>query len=115
MAENFVFEAREQVGYNELLPSTTADNVVGTYTKTSLNVVVPATTENVQTIAVPDMTAEMAQMPFEVYLVSGAQDDYGTLTQVESQEGQVVITRLYEMPTAEITIMLLIYSRKELS
>ena len=115
MAENFVFEVREQIGYTELLPSTTVDNLVDTYTKVTFNVMIPATDENTQIISVPNITSEMAQMPFEIYLLSGAEEDYGTLTQVEIQEEQLIIKRLYKIPLNEISVVLLIYLRKELS
>lgn len=112
MAENFVLEVRKQIGYDELLPSTSLEALVDGVVKVSIDVTIPITTEATQTIAVGDITANLAQAPFDVYLSSGSMDDYNTLTQVESQEGQIVITRLYSLPTNEITITLLFYERK---
>lgn len=112
MAENFVLEVRKRIGYDELLPSTSLEALVDGVVKVYIDVVIPVTTEATQTIAVGDITANLAQVPFEIFLKSGEMDDYNTLSQVESQEGQIVITRLYSLPTNEITITLLFYERK---
>lgn len=112
MAENFVLEVRKQIGYDELLPSTSLEALVDGAVKVSMNVTIPTTTDTIQTIAVADITADLAQAPFDVYLASGSLDDYATLSQVEAQEGNLVITRLYSMPTNEITIMLIFYESK---
>lgn len=109
MAENFVLQAREQVGYTALLPSTTARALVGSCFKMIMNVNVPVATGTTQTIAVPEITASLANAAFEVYLSSGSVEDFSTINQVETQTGNIIITRLYNAPTAQITIMLVFY------
>lgn len=111
MAVNFRLAYTNGIQYTDLFPKTTVDAITATNIFYTTQLVVPATTDMVQTIPV-ETSDEMLQSVFRVYLVSTgtqAEQDYSTITQAQIVSGGLEITRLYDKPQDSITIQLVFY------
>lgn len=107
------------LNYVDLFPKTSTDAIIGAdniYEITQLQVDIPAPTSSTttQTISITT-TPQMVAAPFRMYLVSTgeqAESDYSTITQAQVQTNQLVITRLYNMPTDDITVGLVFFEKR---
>lgn len=116
MALNFRLQSNAGIDNDILFPRTSLTNIVGTdkaYEVVSLDVDIPATQEDVQTIAITT-DAKMADANVRMYLKStgeAAQSDYGTITQYEVKPNQLIIDRLYSKPKGNIVVTLVFFER----
>lgn len=107
------------LNYIDLFPRTSMDAIVGadnTYEITQLQVDIPApsTSTLTQSVAI-STTTQMVSSPFRMYLVSTgeqAESDYSTITQVQVQENELIVTRLYNMPVNTITVELVFFEQR---
>lgn len=107
------------LNYVDLFPKTSTDAIIGAdniYEITQLQVDIPApsTSTLTQSVAI-STTPQMVAAPFRMYLVSTgeqAESDYSTITQAQVQTNQLVITRLYNMPTDDITVGLVFFEKR---
>lgn len=107
------------LNYVDLFPKTSMDAIIGAdnaYEITELQVTIPAPSTSTlnQTITI-STTPEMVNSPFRMYLVSTgnqAQNDYNTITQAQVQTNQLIITRVYDMPTDSIIVMLVFFEQR---
>lgn len=107
------------LNYIDLFPRTSMDAIIGAdnaYEITQLQVDIPApgTSTLTQSVAI-STTAQMVSSPFRMYLVSTgeqAESDYSTITQVQVQENELLVTRLYNMPTDTITVELVFFEQR---
>lgn len=106
------------LNYTDLFPRTSMSAIIdggNAYQITALDVDIPVPSDSsiTQTIAITT-TQEMVDAVFRMYLISTgdqAEEDYATITQAEVQENQLVITRLYNMPSDEIAVRLLFFEK----
>lgn len=107
------------LNYIDLFPRTTTGAIIGAdniYEITQLQVDIPApsTSTLTQSVAI-STTPQMVSAPFRMYLVSTgeqAESDYSTITQVQVQENELIVTRLYNMPTDTITVGLVFFEQR---
>lgn len=107
------------LNYIDLFPRTTTGAIIGadnTYEITQLQVDIPApsTSTLTQSVAI-STTTQMVSSPFRMYLVSTgeqAESDYSTITQVQVQENELIVTRLYNMPVDTITVELVFFEQR---
>lgn len=107
------------LNYVDLFPKTSTDAIIGAdniYEITQLRVDIPApsTSTLAQSVAI-STTPQMVAAPFRMCLVSTgeqAESDYSTITQAQVQTNQLVITRLYNMPTDDITVGLVFFEKR---
>lgn len=107
------------LNYVDLFPRTSMDAIIGadnTYEITQLQVDIPApsTSTLTQSVAI-STTTQMVSSPFRMYLVSTgdqAESDYSTITQVQVQENELIVTRLYNMPVDTITVELVFFEQR---
>ncbi len=79
----------------------------------TLEVDIPATQENIQTIAL-NLTPQQQRAVAAMYLVSTdeqAKIDYGTISQYEINGNNMIVTRLYSFPKGPIRVKLLFKER----
>lgn len=112
MARNFRLAARQGTGYTDLFPRLASiDNVIdanSAFKKETINVTIPATTDNTQTITITT-TPEQVAAPVNMYMTSTgeqAQADYATINQFSVTDNTLTIIRLYTMPTGSIDVTL---------
>lgn len=106
------------LNYTDLFPRTSMEAIINggnSYQIVALDVDIPVPSDSsiTQTIAITT-TQEMVDAVFRVYLISTgdqAEQDYATITQMEVQENQLIITRLYNTPSEEITVRLLFFEK----
>lgn len=107
------------LNYTDLFLKTSIDAIIGAdniYELTQLQVDIPAPsgTTLTQSVAI-DTTPQMVNASFRSYLVSTgtqAESDYATITQMEVQDGELLITRLYNMPVSTITVNLIFFEQR---
>ena len=104
------------LNYTDLFPKTSAESILGAdniYELLELQVDIPVPTSSTLTQNVAITTTDkMLNSAFRVYLLTEgeqAEKDYATISQIEIQENQLVITRLYNMPTSAITVSLVFF------
>lgn len=107
------------LNYIDLFPRTSMDAIIGadnTYEITQLQVDIPAPSTSTLTQSVTiSTTTQMVSSPFRMYLVSTgeqAESDYSTITQVQVQENELIVTRLYNMPVDTITVELVFFEQR---
>lgn len=107
------------LNYTDLFPKTSTNAIIGAdniYEIVQLQVDIPAppTQTVTQTITITT-TPQMVSSAFRMYLISTGEQaisDYGTITQAEVQENNLVITRLYGMPENTITVELVFLEQR---
>ena len=112
MALNFRLAARQGTGYTDLFPRLASiDNVIdanSAFKKETINVTIPATSDNTQTITITT-TPEQVAAPVNMYMTSTgeqAQADYATINQFSVTDNTLTIIRVYTMPTGSIDVTL---------
>lgn len=117
MALNFRLQANAGNDNDTLFPRTGVSGVIGathSYEIVIVDVTIPATQEDVQTIAISADT-KMANSTVRMYLKSTdgtSSKDYSTITQFEVKENQLVIDRLYSKPQNSIEVQLVFFERR---
>lgn len=107
---------QSQRNYVDLFPHTLVSAIADVNTefqKVPLVVTIPPSEELTQTIAITT-DAKMPNSNFDVYLnTTGdqAKVDYSTISQLEVQANQLIVTRIYEKPTGTIEVTLVFYEK----
>ena len=109
MAENFVFEVRRQIGYDELLPSTNSKAILNSCVKKIVNITLNPASTGTQALGKSELTEDIADAPFDVILVSGSQEDYATLSELRVTRFTLTIRRLYFAQQNPLELMLVFY------
>ena len=95
------------------------DDTENVYQIISRNLTIPVPSQSTVTQTLSFLTdSKMPESKVEMYLVStgsGALSSYSTITQFEVKTNQVIITRLGEMPTEQITVTLMFYEKRVVS
>lgn len=107
------------LNYVDLFPKTSTDAIIGAdniYEITQLQVDIPAPSVSTltQSIAI-STTAQMVSSPFRMYLLTTgeqAESDYSTISQIEIQNNELLVTRLYNMPIGTITVELVFFEQR---
>lgn len=110
---NFVLAYKGNEDYIDLLPTANAINIKGRENlarQTEMTVTVPPISNPVQFIGAP-LSERQQKAPFWVMLVSGSIEDYNTITQIATDNAQLVVLRLGDMPKNPITIKLIFEER----
>lgn len=107
------------LNYVDLFPRTSTNAIVDAdniYEITKLQVDIPAPSASTLTQSITiSTTPQMVAAPFRMYLVSTgeqAESDYSTITQVQVQENELIVTRLYSMPEDTITVELVFFEQR---
>lgn len=111
MALDFRLAYRSPTEYVDLFPKvniTDIDGMENTYVKNIINVEIPAVSTLTQNINIT-ASAELANKNIDMYLVSGSQEDYSTITQYQVNENELILTRLYTYPNDTINVALIFY------
>lgn len=107
------------LNYVDLFPKTSTNAIVDAdniyeITKLQVDIPAPSTSTLTQSITI-STTPQMVAAPFRMYLVSTgeqAESDYSTITQVQVQENELIVTRLYSMPEDTITVELVFFEQR---
>lgn len=119
MPTNFRLAYTDGIEYIDLFPSTSIRGITDAnniFEIVSLDVTIPAPTSQTltQSITIPT-TQEMENTNFNAILLStGAQaeSDYATISQIQVNTNELVVTRLYDMPTDSIDVRLIFFERR---
>ena len=104
--------------YVDLFPKTNIDSIEGKnklLKYTTVTVDIPVTTDITQSIPI-DLTPTQSTAPFYVELLTNTaqgEADYGTIDQLKIENGELVISRLNDMPTSQIQIKLTFKENEE--
>lgn len=96
MAIDFRLAYRSPTEFVDLFPKTQLQAIDdgNLFDTVILPVTIPASNDVTQTITIT-ASAELANSVNRMYLSSGSQEDYSTITQYQVNTNQLVITRLY--------------------
>ena len=117
MPLDFRLSYKEGINYTDLFPQVSIDSIEDgqhVYQNVVLPVTIPASQDVTQTITITT-DAKMPVSRFDVFLVSTgeqAEIDYSTITQMEVQTNQLIVTRLEDKPTGSIDVILLFYEQR---
>ena len=119
MPTNFRLAYSNGIEHIDLFPSTSIRGITDAnniFEIVSLDVTIPAPTSQTltQSITIPT-TQEMENTNFNAILLStGAQaeSDYATISQIQVNTNELVVTRLYDMPTDSIDVRLIFFERR---
>ena len=117
MPTNFRLAYNSGAGYVDLFPRTLVEaieNETGAYEITALQVTIPAVNTMTQTITI-STTPKMVNSSVRMILNSTGEqavNDYSTITQFQVDTNQLIITRLYSMPTNSIEVTLLFFEKQ---
>lgn len=111
MALDFRLAYQSPTEYVDLFPKVNITDVNGmenTYIKNIINVEIPAVSALTQNITIV-ANIELVSKNIDMYLVSGNQEDYNTITQYQVNENELILTRLYTYPNNTINVALIFY------
>lgn len=117
MPTNFRLAYNAGTDYVDLFPKTSIQAITDAsqvYQITTLQVTIPAVSTMTQTITITTDSA-MASSPVRMVLDSTgdqAESDYSTITQFQVNTNELVITRLYSMPTGSIDVTLIFFEQE---
>lgn len=119
MPTNFRLAYTNGIEYTDLFPSTSTHGITdanNVFEIVSLDVTIPAPTSQTftQSIAIAT-TQEMENTNFNVILLStGAQaeSDYSTISQMQVNTNELVVTRLHSMPIGSINVRLIFFEQR---
>lgn len=119
MSTNFRLAYTNGIEYIDLFPSTSIHGITdanNVFEIVSLDVTIPAPTSQTltQSIAIT-ATQEMEDTNFNVILLSTgkqAESDYGTISQMQVNTNELIVTRLYGMPTNSIDVRLIFFEQR---
>lgn len=116
MAIDFRLAYRSPTEFVDLFPKTqfqAIDDVGNLFNTVILPVTIPASSDIIQTITIT-ASAELANSVNRMYLSSGSQEDYGTITQYQVNENQLIITRLYGGSENDIEVNLVFFVKEDI-
>ena len=113
MAVTFRFAYNGGINYIDSFPKTNVQGIADnenllTYSSLNVTIPVPTQVETRQIISVTTTEAQVAA-PFVVYLMTQGEQaryDYDSISQIQVEENQVIITRLHYQPQQEIQILI---------
>lgn len=114
MPTTFRLAVNSGLGYTDLFPKTSVNGIIGAndiYEITSLQVEIPATNENIQTVAIAT-DSKMENAMFDMYLESSggtSATDFATIDQAQVTTNQLTLVRLGDMPQNPINVTLVFY------
>lgn len=116
---NFRLAYKSGINYIDLFPKTNTDGIIDlekTFTIETLNVNVPATTNQIQSIAVTT-TSNMLNSVYQYFLVNSTTSetsiaDFATISKIDITTNQITITRLNDMPTNSIDIIIVFFVKE---
>lgn len=119
--QNFRLKVKQDNSYIDLFPLTTKSQIEGQtqWLETEvIEVTIPKYQGSKQIIQLSaDGVEYMASNQFEIYLVSGSQSDYDSISQAEIVVGDggkptnLVLTRLYTYPLADIKVSIVFFKK----
>lgn len=119
--QNFRLKVKQDNSYIDLFPLTTKSQIEGQtqWLETeAIEVTIPKYQGSKQIIQLSaDGIDYMANSQFEIYLVSGSQSDYDSISQAEIVVGDggkptnLVLTRLYTYPLADIKVSIVFFKK----
>lgn len=117
MATNFTLAYNNGAQYVDLFLETSLAALIleGAFQIVTLNVEIPATTNDTQTVSIVT-DSKMPTSMFRLYLDSTDPIDisnYNTITQAQVLENQLVLTYLYNKPSAPINVTLVFLEKIE--
>lgn len=119
MPTNFRLAYTNGIEYIDLFPSTSVHGITdanNVFEIVTLDVTIPAPTSQTltQSIAITT-TQEMEDTNFNVILLSTgtqAESDYTTISQMQVNTNELVVTRLYNMPVDSIDVRLVFFEQR---
>ena len=117
MAIDFRLSYRTALGYTDLFPQTSVQEIIGAdeiYQLVPLDVTIPPVSQQTQTISIVT-DAFMPTSDFKVYLNTAgeqAMEDWCTINQMQVTENTLTITRLYSYPTGSIDVTLVFIEKR---
>lgn len=114
MPTTFRLAVNSGLEYTDLFPKTSVNGIIDAndiYEITSLQVEIPATNENIQTVAITT-DSKMESAMFDMYLESSggtSAADFATIDQVQVSTNQLTLVRLDNMPKNPIDVTLVFY------
>ena len=113
MAVNFTLSYNNNNNYKDLFfqLNTAAIGMEGQFTISTVNVNIPTTQDTIQTIDL-SLTASQENSMFRIYRSSDDADyikNFSTISQAQITNGQLILTRLGNMPTAAIDVVLVFF------
>ena len=119
MPTNFRLAYTDGIEYIDLFPSTSIRGIIdanNVFEIVSLDVTIPAPTSQAltQSIAIAT-TQEMENTNFNAILLSTgvqAESDYATISQMQVNTNELVVTRLYDMPIDSIDVRLIFFEQR---
>lgn len=114
MPTTFRLAVNSGLEYTDLFPKTSVNGIIDAndiYEITSLQVEIPVTNENIQTVAITT-DSKMESAMFDMYLESTGGTsiaDFDTIDQVQVSTNQLTLVRLGNMPKNPIDVTLVFY------
>lgn len=119
MPTNFRLEYNNGLEYVDLFPSTSVHGIIdanNVFEIVSLDVTIPAPSSQTLTQSITiTTTQEMEDTNFNVVLLSTgeqAESDYATISQMQVNTNELVVTRLYNMPDDSIDVRLVFFEQR---
>lgn len=112
MSINFRLAYRNPVEYVDLFPKINIKDIEGLENNCILNFIevdIPVFNDIIQNISI-DINEDLINKNVEMYLISGSQDDYETITQFQIVKNAIILTRIYDYPKNSVKVALVFYN-----